>query len=170
MIEVAPRLYVGNQLDEKKVSGKAGWAILHCAKEPYHREMVGYSARSLDRLDPEYLVALRTDRMALNMIDAPKPEFFAPKMVQAGLDFIRISLSDGKNVLVHCNQGGSRGPIMAMLYLAPAMPEDFEAAEEALRALYPNYTPGAGFRAFAQAHWNEYRDAAGQARPSDHDG
>lgn len=165
MIEVAPRLYVGNAIDEKKMRGKDGWAILHCAKEPYHREMVGYTSRALDRTDPEYLVALRDGRMALNMIDAPKPEFFAPAMVQAGLDFIRISLADDKKVLLH-SQGGSRGPIMALLYLAPTMPEDFDAAEEALRGLYPNYTPGAGFRAFAKAHWNEYRNAAGQSRPS----
>lgn len=159
MIEVAPLLFVGNQLDyEKHVKGKDGWAVLHACKEPYHREAVGYAGRGLaDRDHPEYVVARRGDRMMLNMIDAPKPEFFRDDMIEAGIRFIDEQRNRKLNVLVHCNQGGSRAPSLALLYLRRHSErfEDmsFEEAEDVFRACYPNYLPANGIRAYVEQHW-----------------
>jgi hypothetical protein len=164
MIEVHPRLFVGNQLDyETKLKTKdgdvkVGWAVVHAAKEPYHREAVGYAGRGLaDRDHPEYLVARRGDRLCLNMIDAPKPEFFRDDMIEAAIRFIKEQIDGGKNVLVHCNQGGSRGPSLALLYLRRHS-ERFEAlcfddAEEVFRAIYASYLPAAGIRGYLEQHW-----------------
>lgn len=164
MIEVAPGLFVGNQLDfEKQVKSangglKDGWAVLHACKEPYHREAVGYVGRGLaDRDNPEYLMARRDDRMMLNMIDAPKPEFFRDEMIDAAMTFVRQKLTGGKRVLIHCNQGGSRAPSLALLYLRKFSDrfDDmvFEDAEEVFRACYPSYQPAAGIRAYVEQHW-----------------
>jgi hypothetical protein len=52
MIEVMPRLYVGNQIDwetnvKHKGTGnpKPGWSVVQACKEPYHREALGYIGR-----------------------------------------------------------------------------------------------------------------------------
>lgn len=158
MIEVAPRLFVGNALDyEKQVKGKPGWAVVHCAKEPYHREAVGYTGRGCDNKHAEYLMARRDNRLCLNMIDAPTAEFFRDEMIDAALAFITEQMNKNQTVLVHCNQGGSRAPSLALLYLRRNS-ERFEAlgfddAEEVFRAIYPLYVPANGIREYVQAHW-----------------
>jgi hypothetical protein len=60
-------------------------------------------------------------------------------------------------VLIVCNQGGSRAPTLAMLYLAARLPASFAAAEEQFAASYPAYQPGTGMREFARTHWAGYR-------------
>lgn len=170
MIEVSPRLYVGNQIDyEKRVKGKIGWSVVHCAKEPYHRQALGYKGSGCDRNDPEYLFAYRdmdghkgNDRLCLNMVDAPKPEFFRDAMIDAALDFIERRMFHG-NVLVHCNQGGSRGPSVALLYLHErddawkGIP--FDEAESSFLDLYPSYQPGAGIREYLRQRWERENGA-----------
>lgn len=165
MIEVIGRLYVGNQLHyEKQVKGsgdqpKDGWAVVHACKEPYHREALGYAAHAGPKNHPEYLVARRDRRLCLNMVDAPKPEFFREEMIEPALAFIREHLvMAGRKVLVHCNQGGSRGPSVALLYLKRHTPMfdgmSFEEAEDVFRAAYPSYLPNnQGIRGYAEQHW-----------------
>lgn len=170
MIEVAPGLFVGNAIDyERNVKGKSGWAVLHCAKEPYHREAVGYSGRGLaDRDHPEYLVARRGDRMMLNMVDAPKPEFFNDDMIDAGVAFIVEQLASGKLVLVHCNQGGSRAPSMALYYLrrhSDAYADmTFKEAEDVFQACYPPYMPAKGIQGYVEKNWDRIDAGQGQSR------
>lgn len=158
MIEVAPRLFVGNQIDyEKHVKGKVGWSIVHAAKEPYHRQALGYKGHGCDRNDAEYLYAYRDNRLILNMIDAPKPEFFRDEMIEAALGFIRRELGGSNNVLVHCNQGGSRAPSLALLYLREADPAyqglAFEDAEVLFQEAYPSYAPAPGIREYVKQRW-----------------
>ncbi len=166
MIEVAPGLFVGNALDwenlvKDKSSGKPkdGWAALHCAKEPFHREAVGYTGRACDREHPEYLFAFRGERLCLNMVDAPKPEFFSEAMVTAGLNFIESRLGAGLKVIVNCNQGGSRAPGIALLYLRVRQEMygdmSFEEAEDFFRGIYPAYQPAGGIRGYLAAHWDD---------------
>ena len=159
MIEVTPGLFVGNQLDERHVRNKKpAWAVLHCAKDPYHREAVGYTGGA-PKDHPEYLFAYRDEgmRLCLNMIDAPKPEFFADAMIVEGLKFIEAHLRAERSVLVHCNQGGSRGPSMALLYLrgraTPWRDMEFEDAEEAFGTIYLPYQPASGIREYVRSKW-----------------
>ena len=99
-------------------------------------------------------------RLALNLIDAESMVWISPVIIKAAMAFI----DENSHVLVHCNQGASRSPTIAMLYLHSigALPMVFEAAEEAFKRLYPPYCPGKGMRDFAQAHWEEYRNRGWQ--------
>jgi len=169
MIEVAPGLYVGNQIDyEKRVKHEAGWSIVHACKEPYHREAVGYKGMGCPREHDEYLYAERGRSLCLNMVDAPKPEFFADKMIEAALSFISARLAIGEKILVHCNQGGSRAPSLALLWLRRHDPVlaglSFEDAETAFRHIYPPYQPAAGIRGYVERNWS--RPADGEAEQS----
>lgn len=165
MIEVAPLLFVGNQLDyENAAKGKA-WNVVQACKEPYHRAALMYQGNGAPRDHKEYLFCYRAEgdhrRLILNMVDAPKPEFFADSMVNEALDFIGKSLLGGFRTLVHCNQGHSRSPSLALLYLRrtdidwqnPDMP--FEEAEDMFRGLYPSYDPAKGIRAYVEQHWSD---------------
>lgn len=161
MIEVAPNLYVGNQLDyENKAKGR-DWNVVQACKEPYHRQALGYTGMAGPRDHAEYLFAYRQDgdcrRLILNMVDAPKPEFFPDAMIDEALTFIGKSLEGGFKTLVHCNQGGSRSPSLALLHLRQTNPEwqamDFADAEKAMALLYPPYDPGKGIRAYVEERW-----------------
>lgn len=161
MIEVWSKLFVGSELDYNNiVSRQSGWAIVHACKEPYHRLALGYNGRSVSRSHPEYLVARRGQRLILNMVDVDNPLFFDRGMINQALDFIDQQRADELNVLVHCNQGESRGPSVALLYMAArlkALPqESLEVAEQAFRKLYPSYNPKMGIRGHLQQYWGNY--------------
>lgn len=162
MIEIVPHLFVGNQLDyEKRIKDNDLWWVLHACKEPYHREALGYNGLGGPREHHEYLFAYRDDgrRLILNMVDAPKPQFFADGMMDEAIAFIGRALEVGADVLVHCNQGGSRAPGLALLYLRRRHADwmdadiDFETAEDMFRGLYPQYQPANGIREYLRQHW-----------------
>ena len=161
MIEVDNDLFVGDERDyEFNVSRQEGWAVVHACKEPYHRQALGYSSRGAPKNHPEYLVARRGDRLILNMVDANDPTFFAKEMIDQALDFIDEYLSKGERVLVHCNQGESRSPSIALIYLASrtgVLPKDsLEEAETKFTTLYPRYNPKPGLREHIRQNWAQY--------------
>lgn len=118
MTEVHPRLFVGSQDDyEQRVRHEQDWCVVHACKDPYHREALGYSGRAVANTHPEYLIARRGDRLILNLVDAANPAYIPKEIMDAALLFIEASLRGGRRVLVHCNQGHSRAPSIALLYL-----------------------------------------------------
>lgn len=77
----------------------------------------------------------------------------------AFLGFVEKHIA-ARRVIVHCNQGQSRAPSLALLYLpkrARLIPSDsYDGAAAAFRAShYPHYWPGAGIRIWLAARWNE---------------
>jgi predicted protein tyrosine phosphatase len=160
MIEVHPGLFVGDQDDyESNVKHQSGWRVVHACKEPYHRQTLGYTGRAAPKSHPEYLMARRGDRLILNLVDADDPRFFAPVIFDTAVAFVNEGLAAGQKVLVHCNQGESRGPGLAMLYLGSStgtLQRDFELAETTFRVLYPPYRPSPGMRAFLAQQWCNY--------------
>jgi len=96
----------------------------------------------------------------LNIVDADNPGFFAKSMIDQALDFIEQQYSEELNVLVHCNQGESRGPSIALTYMAArlqALPnESLEAAEQPFKTLYPYYNPKPGIRGHIKQYWQQY--------------
>ena len=136
------------------------WAVVHAAKEPFHRMALGYVGRGAPKDHPEYLWSERPgNRLAMNIVDAPRPEFFDKGMIDKALDFIGQKLSEGMKVLVHCNQGESRAPSICLLYLiktgalkGPTLQEYVAEFKE----IYPDYNPGAGMWGFVEANWREY--------------
>ena len=161
MIEVYSNLFVGGQNDyDSDVSRQSGWATVHACKEPYHRQALGYIGRGAPKTHPEYLVAKRGNRLMLNIVDADNPMFFQKEMIISALDFIDQMRARDLKVLVHCNQGESRGPSIALLHMATrlhVLPTDsLVAAEQQFRQVYPHYNPNTGIRGHLQQYWVQY--------------
>lgn len=161
MIEILPRLFVGTEGDyAARVQHETGWWVVHACKEPYHRQLLGYTGQGAPKTHPEYLHARRDKRLFLNLVDVPDPNYVAKEIIDTALAFIGQGLKSGERVLVHCNQGESRSPSIGLLYLAAragALPvTSLIEAEAQYRTIYPPYNPKAGIRGFLLKHWAEY--------------
>jgi len=161
MIEIHPNLYVGNQDDfEYQVKGQDGWAVVHACKEPYHRQLLGYTTKGAPKDHPEYFFAERGNRLYLNLVDVPDPTYIREQIISKALAFIHEKLAEGLKVLVHCNQGESRGPGIGFLYLLrhtdTLSKTSLDEALTDFRKIYPPFHPGGGIAGFIADHWNEY--------------
>lgn len=139
MIEVCPNLHVVSEQDEQRIHGQAGWFFIHACKEPYHRQALGYTGRAAAKTHPEYLIARRNDRLILNIVDVDDPNYISPEIVDAALGAIKDNIQHTK-VLLHCNQGQSRSPGIALLY--------------------PPYAPARGMAEYIRLNWHRYAQAA----------
>lgn len=159
MIEVCPNLHVGSEYDEQRIRGQAGWFFIHACKEPYHRQALGYTGRAAAKTHPEYLIARRNGRLILNLVDVDDPTYISPEIIDAALDAIRDNIQKTK-ILLHCNQGQSRSPGIALLYLLKStdlLPQnDIAAAIAAFRAIYPPYAPARGMAEYVRLNWHHY--------------
>jgi len=159
VIEVYKNLYVGAQSDENAVRSQPGWFFIHACKEPYHRQTLGYRTPGAPKTHPEYLLAHRPGRLILNLVDADNMSFISPIIIEAALAAIHEHRQTQK-VLLHCNQGQSRSPGIALLYLAHHTDHfaglDHDAACQAFRGLYPAYAPARGVADFIRHHWSRY--------------
>jgi hypothetical protein len=162
MIEIYDKIYVGTQLDyENLVKGKSDWAIVHACKEPYHRQALGYTGRAVSKNHPEYLIARRGNRLIMNIVDVDNPMFFdKEKMMDKALDFLSEMYAKGLHLLIHCNQGESRGPSVALLFLATRLKvipnATFEISEGIFKDRYPVYNPSKGIREHLRINWQSY--------------
>ena len=161
MIEIYPNLFVGTQDDyERTVKSQPGWWVVHACKEPYHRQLLGYTGRGAPKEHPEYLLARRDKRLFLNLVDVEDPAYVAKEIIDAALGFISEGLKSGGKVLVHCNLGESRGPSIGLLYLAAhtdKLPKTgLSDAEIAFLKIYPMYSPKRGIREFLRMNWGRY--------------
>ena len=169
MIEVANGLSIGNEQSfrglERTMLGDtwASWSVVHACKEPFHRQAVGYTERAAPKGHHEYLYAHRGHRLMLNLVDAPDPAYIPMAVIDTALAFIEDAHINNRRVLVHCNQGESRGPTIGLLYLAPWFPPSFAEAEDKYRIVYPTYNPGKGMRGFAALHWMRYHQRHARA-------
>lgn len=129
-----------------------GAAIVHACKDPCHRHAIGYAARSLPKDHPGYLALERPGHLYLNLIDPPLPHFQLESFNRF-LAFVD-RLPPDQSIHIHCNQGQSRAPSLALLVMAkrwkllPA--ESYVAARSAFPA---RYTPGAGIAKFLDHNW-----------------
>jgi len=103
MIEIHSNLFAGDATDELKVRGRDGWAVVHACKDPYHRQLLGYTTKGAPKDHPEYFFAERGNRLYLNLVDAPDPEYIPKEIIDKAIAFIHEKLSEGSKVLVHCN-------------------------------------------------------------------
>lgn len=160
MKEVYKNLWVGNEEDyEYRVKNQSGWAVVHACKEPYHRAALGYTGRGAPKNHSEYLFALRGNRLILNMVDADDPSYIPREIIDRALSFINENLERGLKVLVHCNQGFSRSPGIALLYLAKIgkfPKQSYVEAKQSFRSVYPDYAPAGGINGFCELNWKKY--------------
>lgn len=176
MIEVHPRLWVGNDEDAavyvectKPRPPALGlqvhnmlqmpmWAMVSAAKEPYHRTLVGYAGRAAPE-GPERYAARRGRHLALNWVDVDDPKWFRMVELREALTHIEAAQRMEIDCLVHCNQGVSRSPALALAWLYTYGPDEwgaltFERVEEKFKAIYPPYDPTNGVREFIrEALW-----------------
>ncbi len=158
MIEVQDGLYVGNGADCRV--GDVEWAVVHACKSPCHQRAVGYRG-SLSRDHPHYLVLEQGTDLYLNLVDPRIPLFMAPSFISF-LAFARVQLIEGRKILIHCNQGESRAPSLALLLLAKLVGsisnESYGAARTEFEALFNSYNPGMGIQKYLADHWSEFDD------------
>lgn len=152
--KVATYVFVGSDAD--LASLKTMPAVLHAAKEPWHRKFVGYQTAGAPKEDPEYLWAIRGDEMALNLIDVDDPLYVPFSLMDKAVNFVNYFRTRGRNVFIHCNQGVSRGPTVAFLAIAPLLDADFIKASMQFLELYPAFHPKDGVYKFAAQHWNYF--------------
>ena len=154
MIEVHPNLFVGSGADLPEDTD--GWFIISAAKEPYHRDALGYTGRTAPKDHPEYLMARRDNRLILNLVDVADPAYIRPELIGIALHDIGAELAKGNKVLVHCNQGGSRAPGIALMWLhrnGPYQAMSLDEAETHFKTIYPDYAPAAGIRGYLDQNW-----------------
>ncbi len=155
MTQVFDRLFVGTVRD--CMASSEEWSIVHACKSPCHQTAVAYRG-SLRPEHPHYLILEQDGDLFLNLIDPPLP-LFKEESFNTFLRFSHDAWLGGRKVLVHCNQGESRAPTLALLLMAKrlgALPRDtYTAAAAAFRSRYPRYTPGRGITAFMHDHWGE---------------
>jgi hypothetical protein len=160
MIQVYPNLYVGSQEHyERSRNEFTMWLVIHACKEPYHRQALGYTGRAASKDHPEYLVAKRDNRLILNLVDAADPAYIPDEIMDTAIVEIHAALARAQRVFVHCNQGHSRSPAIAMLYLATytdILPLSFEEACATFTGIYPPFAPAGGTLGFLCRRWSQF--------------
>jgi hypothetical protein len=114
MVKVHDRLYIGDEATCQL--GSAKLAVVHACKSPCHQRAVGYRG-SLSPQHPHYLVLRHPYDLYLNIIDPPVPLFKIETFAQFLL-FASEHYDGGGSLLIHCNQGESRAPTLALMFLA----------------------------------------------------
>lgn len=154
MQAVHERVFVSNSLS--CVSGTNEMAVVHACKSPCHQRAVGY-AGSLSSSHPNYLILQQDNDLFLNIIDPPIPLF----MPQLFIEFVLFSnkhWGQGKKLLIHCNQGESRAPSLALLFLAKSLSvidkSSYQAARKEFETIYPRYNPGRGIETYFTQNWS----------------
>ena len=166
MIEVYRNLHVGSEQDEQRIRGQAGWFVVHACKEPYHRQALGYRTQGAPKGHPEYLIARRDGCLILNLVDAPDPRYIPAEIIDAAIADISANIA-ARRVLVHCNEGKSRSPGIAFLYLRKHTNlfrgMDIDAAIAQFHRIYRPFMPGAGIAGFIRGNALRYssEDEAG---------
>lgn len=150
---ISERLSYGGQTTCKPC--KAGQAIVHACKEPCHRRAVGYAAKSLASTHPHYLAHRQGADLYLNLIDPPVP-LFKRESFEIALSFMHEACKAG-SLHIHCNQGQSRAPSLALLLMAKrlgTLPNtSYAEARAAFERMHP-YNPGDGIARFLAENWH----------------
>lgn len=152
MREVVPGLFVGD--DSDCCIGSEGMAVVHACKIHCHQLAVGYHG-SLPDNHPNYLYLDDGYNLYLNMID-PHVPLFRIETFWVFLGFYGRHHRQ-RSVLIHCNQGMSRSPSLAMLALAclgEINTDSYELAMSDFSELC-ECEPGKGIACFMSENWAE---------------
>jgi predicted protein tyrosine phosphatase len=89
------------------------------------------------------------------MVDTDSPEFFRDEMINEAIFYVIEGLKKGKHVLIHCNQGESRAPSLALLSLNQlgVLSCDFDEAIKVFVKFYPDYMPKLGILTYVRKRW-----------------
>lgn len=132
--------------------------IIHACKIPCHRKVLSYEG-SLPKTHPHYLSYTIDNDLYLNLIDPPVP-LFKKESFDIFLDFATRAYQNGREIVIHCNQGKSRAPSLVLLLGAKTLGllpnESYQETREAFESLYVEYKPGGGIEKWLTEHWNDF--------------
>ncbi len=158
MIKVYENIYVGGA--RAKGLLKISEYSLVCVSSKIHYQLHGWTKGFSYQNNPCYLTCPKDGFLSVNWVDAAARFYnWQGKGVATFievLDFIDEELKKGKKMYIYCDQGISRSPSVALLYLAKRLhiiPDtSFEEARENFLLLYPMYSPG-GIADFIKENW-----------------
>ncbi len=125
----------------------------------YHYRAHRWSSGSKYQTNPCYVLCKENLKvLSVNWVDGPAAYFdYRGQGVATFNEVLRFIKRCEGNVLIVCDQGMSRSPSMALLYLSKVTQElpheDFSAARREFKKLYPRYQPGSGITEFITKHW-----------------
>lgn len=155
-VRVADRLCFGDESTCSHLHSDS-LAIVHACKNPCHQRALSYQ-KSLVKSHPHYLVYESGHHLYLNLIDPPQPLFMIPSFT-AFLEFVDRKIVDC-DVLIHCNQGESRAPSLALLYMSKRLGtlpnESYDLAAQAFQFRFP-YRPGKGIQTWLTRNWDSIK-------------
>lgn len=161
MQEITHNLFVGELVDFM-VAIPEEMAFVH-ATQTIHYTKMGWDRthNKPDKEHPNYIVFEEPNSISLNWVDggAFLYKMSGPETFIKVLDFIDKRIKD-KKVLVHCDQGMSRGPTIGLLYLAKRAKtisdESFDDAYSEFIKIYPDYNPG-GIAEYVRDNWDQIK-------------
>lgn len=145
--EIIPHLFIGT------VNDAVDKPTVFAAKYPSYNDVVG----QLKVGEPEYLWAERGDKLYLNLVDPPTINYVPHELMVKAVDWVERYISAG-DVYVLCNQGMSRSPTIAFLYMKKAglLPDGFEGAIKRFKEIYPIFQPGGGMLQYIQSQYDRH--------------
>ena len=162
MKEIYSNVFIGNEQDYYTIQHQTNWAVLHCCKNPFHCQFVGYRG-NLSPTHPDYALKRRGNEMALNLVDMERFSEnyldFNKKMFTTAFAFLDEYREQNYKLLIHCNQGESRAPTLGMLYAARLGAfgyANFETSVQQLRSAYPWYNPKNNIFLTVKSLWNDF--------------
>lgn len=129
-----------------------GFPTIHCCKYPCHQIVLNYET-SLPKTHEHYFSYQEEDDLYLNLSDSALPLFYSRTFIDF-FDFMDEQTARHGNIIIHCHEGASRAPTMAILWLARQgkIPnESFDAAVEACGIDLPNR----GIQKYLRNNWDQ---------------
>jgi predicted protein tyrosine phosphatase len=98
----------------------------------------------------------------LNIVDMERElsMIYTHPIMKVAIEFIKKHIVERK-ILLHCNQGMSRSPSIALFYLARIgiiSNDSYLNAVIDFHKLYPYFNPGRGIALYMNNNWNEIKE------------
>jgi predicted protein tyrosine phosphatase len=162
MERITPYLFIGDLGDDRYVTGREDWAIIHAEREIHRRYRMAHHLPLKD-----FFLTSDGNELFLSFEDALKAGQVNTKCILPAVEFTHRHVARGHRVLLHCIAGASRAPAIAMLYLlkyTDVLPRtNIFDAMFSFSGIYPLYDPNDGLFAFAAGFLEEIK-GTGEAR------
>jgi len=157
-----PDLYVGQVVELPKLLQNVSlWNFVNLSSV-WHRQYHNWDHGS-DSTSKCYVFHEDSGFVSLNWVDGPARYFDyqgeGVQRVEKVLRFIKTSLNIGKKVFICCDQGQSRSPSVALLYMAVTgrlRKDTYQNAQVEFLFHYPPYKPGEGMKEFLEKNWYNF--------------
>lgn len=124
--------------------------VIHATKNPCFTRIMG---GKIEKTHPNYLYYETEKDLFLNIIDSDE-QLFYKSTFDVALRFIEKHIYE-KNVIIHCNEGRSRSPSIAMLYLFRNL--EYREAQNRMLDIYNDYNPSMGIDEWLGYNWGLFK-------------